>query len=226
MSLIQGIIGSAVGVVTPPPPQGPYPNMGSNYPVSHSAMSSGIAQAAPAYYSSISADNVGLLRRAFNGTAITGGAIDANWPSTYSVAQQGRDQYVGFGYAIDGATNYTMEWVGYFKPAVSGDFNFAWSVDDYLCFWIGATAVSGWTWGNSYVGASNGAGYFPLVAGRYYPVRILYTEMSGGNDCTIWTGLNNQVPVHNADAAAIGQFFCDADQNTGAAIFPGSGLVT
>lgn len=202
-----------------------YPAPGSNYPVVHSSVSSGIPQPASAYYepSSIGAATLGLWRRTFTGMAITSNSMDSGFPSGWNQVESMPDQYVGFGSATDVSTNYSMEWTGYFKPAVTGDFNFVFQVDDYLCFWIGANAVSGYTYSNSYIGASAAAGYFPLTAGKYYPIRMRYTEIAGGNECSIWAGLNNTVPVHNTANAAVGQFFFD---NNSPLDFPVSGLIT
>ena len=228
MSIIQTIIGSAVGVNYNPTLT--YPAPGSNYPITRSNIASFSSQSQPAYYeaSSIITPVTGLWRRTYGSTAITGSSFDTNFPSGYGQTESMRDEHVGFGSADDSATNYSMEWKGYFKPAVSGDFNFAFQVDDYLCFWIGANAVSGSTWVNANAAGANDlvAGKFPLVAGRYYPVRIAYTENFGGNQCTVWAGLDGTVPVHNTANAAVGQFFFDDTDDAHRISFPGLGLVT
>jgi hypothetical protein len=216
--------------VTPPAPVG-YPDPGSGYPVSISAQNYQTTLAAPAYYeaSSITTPVRGLWRRTFTGTALTALTFDTNFPASYTQVESMQDEPVGFAQQLDVSTQYSMEWTGYFKPAFNGNFNFYFLVDDYLAFWIGANAVSGNTWANAEVKGANAlaAGKYPLVAGRYYPIRIAYTENFGGNGCAIWAAQNGFQPQHNVvneqgDSNPNGQFYFN---NSSPIDFPSSGLI-
>lgn len=229
MSLIQSIIGSVVGA-SAPPPAWYYPPIGNHYPVI-TGISNGFTPAitVSGYYdqSSLSgAPNLGLWRKTYVGTAFDSNfGVDSNFPGSYTLAETTADPYVGFGNDSDVNVNFTMEWLGYFKPAQSGDFVFRMYVDDFAMAWIGSDAVSGFATNNTILQANNNdwpSNVVTLTAGRYYPVRIRYVENTGGHNCTIWTALNNTVGLNNAESGATGQFFYDG--NTAGGAFP-SGLI-
>ena len=75
----------------------------------------------------------------------------------------------------------------YFKPTTTELHTFFLNSDDASYMWIGATAVSGFTTGNALI--NNGGTHAPteasgsiaLTAGQYYPVRIQYGELGGGD---------------------------------------------
>lgn len=232
MNLIQAIIGSAVEVdiPLPPPPLGTYPVPGSNYTTVFGTSAPLVVDVVSGYYepSSVGASpNVGLWRKAYQGIAVTTSAtMDPDFPASYTVAESLLDPEVGFGSQPDSATNYSMEWIGYFKPAVTGDFVFSANVDDIMYMWIGSNAVSGFTttYPNWILENSSGSRGLTMTAGKYYPVRIRYSEYEGNNACDIRFALSGEPLLHNQLNAAIGQFYIDNSSASGA--FPASGLIT
>jgi hypothetical protein len=81
---------------------------------------------------------------------------------------------------------FSIEFFGYFKPNVSGDWIFATGVvDDGASFWIGDNALVGYTNANANFIASGGVSgsvSVYLLAGTIYPIRIQYTNggVTGG----------------------------------------------
>lgn len=222
MSLHQVIISSAVGAVV----ANPYPVPGYGYPAAGGSINAtGYIETNIAYFepSSISNPVVGLWRRTYQGNALPGnGTIDPAFPDSYTQAQSKLDAYVGFGNGSDVANNYSMEWKGYFKPTVTGDFVFSASIDDYMFLWIGGAAIGGYDNTNRVLQDSMGSGRYHMEAGKYYPVRMIFTEMFGGNECNISFALNGETLANNQENAASGQFYTDDSTNTG--VYP-SGLV-
>ena len=230
MSLIQSIVGSAIKSAAPPPPAWVYPPPGNNYPVTTGVLTGTVQSAVSGYYeagSLLNTVNNGLYRRTYVGQAFDASYVmDPAFPGAYTLVEYQADPYVGFGSGGDINTGFTMEWIGYFKPAQSGDFVFEIDVDDYVQMWVGATAVTGFDNTNAIVQGNNsiaGSVAYPMLADKYYPVRIRYVENQGGHNCSIWAGLNGAAPTLNADSAATGQFFFDTYAATGA--FPESGLI-
>lgn len=231
MSLHQAIIGSTVRV-TPPVT---YPAPGSNYPAGAFTTIANTSATVSGYYEwplFISTNPInGLWRRTYTGMALNGTYCETNFPSdsvSYPQVRSELDAAVGFGYAPDSATAYTMEWLGYFVPGTDGDFVFGVnSVDDYMMMWIGASAVSG-SDNNNYLwkasGATASSPKVALMSGRYYPVRIRYTEGSGGNEFAFVSGLDGQLMTNNNADGRSGVFKTDDRTNVGA--FPNSGLIT
>jgi hypothetical protein len=229
MSIFQTIIASAVGEVYTPPPTG-YPAPGFGYPSGGGGISTPTIQRIPAGYyeaSSLSNPIVGLWRRTYDGALLDGINVGVEtFPTGFPEVESMLDVPVGFGYGLDVSTNFTMEWKGYFKPEANGDFVFTSSVDDYMFMWIGNPAVSGFTNNpSSYIIKENsGTDRIFMEAGRYYPVRIRYTENEGGNNCSIAFGLSGYSMYNNQLNGAIGQFY--TDDNTNAGSYPPSGLIS
>ena len=103
-------------------------------------------------------------------------------------------------------------------------------VDDYARMWIGQNAWVNTSTGNSIIACDNNkvdSLAYTLTAGRYYPVRITYTEVQGGHSCTIWSGLNNTVLQHQANSASTGQFYFDGNSSNGAYLseFASTGMI-
>lgn len=231
MSLIQTIIGSTVGASAPPVT---YPAPGSNYPSGSYTTYANTSVTVSGYYEwpqFISTNaQLGLWRRTYTGMALNGTYCETNFPSdsvSYPQVESMLDAAVGFGYAVDGKTSYTMEWLGYFVPEQDGEFVFGVNgVDDYMMMWIGASAVSGSDNNNYFWKASGGTSTSPkfaLVSGRYYPVRIRYTEGSGGNEFSFVSGLDGQLMTNNNASSRPGYF--KTDDRTAAGSFPTTGLI-
>jgi hypothetical protein len=68
----------------------------------------------------------------------------------------------------------SWEWVGYFVPQVTEDYNFYLSADDDAYFWIGDKASNSYTTGNADIATNinNTIQNLPLNSGQSYPVRL------------------------------------------------------
>lgn len=240
MSIQQAIIASAVGSPPPPGPTWNYPPSGNHYPVDYgNAVSASSGGTVSGYYegSSLAGPTLGLWRRTFNGGAIAPSGNNDNqlWFTvgfpTAAAVEDFADTHVGFGNDNDVATNFSVILTGYFKPAVDGDFVFSMNVDDYASMWIGANAIAG-TYGvnNVAINANNNkvdSLAYTMTAGKYYPIRIMYSEVSGGHNLTIWSGLNNTVLKNQDHSASTGQFYFDGNNSNGGYLneFAAIGLV-
>jgi hypothetical protein len=86
--------------------------------------------------------------------------------------------------------NFSCQWLGYFKPTTTQTYTFYTSSDDASYVWIGNNTVSGFTTTNSTVnngglhGTQERSGSIALTAGTYYPLRIQFGELSGGDVMT------------------------------------------
>lgn len=91
----------------------------------------------------------------------------------------------------DDGSSFSCQWLGYFKPAITSTYVFYLSSDDASYMWIGATAISGFSTGNAIVqngglhGTQETQGVINLTADVYYPVRIQFGELSGGDVMTL-----------------------------------------
>jgi hypothetical protein len=89
--------------------------------------------------------------------------------------------------ATDDGSNFSVQWLGYFKPTTTETYTFFTNSDDASYMWIGANALSGFTTANATV--SNGglhgnqerSGTSALTAEVYYPVRMQFGENGGGD---------------------------------------------
>lgn len=86
---------------------------------------------------------------------------------------------------------YSWQWLGYFKPSTTENYTFYTSSDDGSYLWIGDNAVSGYTTTNALVnnggphGNSEVSNTIELIAGIYYPIRIQFGEIGGGDVITV-----------------------------------------
>jgi hypothetical protein len=89
--------------------------------------------------------------------------------------------------ATDDGSNFSVQWLGYFKPTTTETYTFFTNSDDASYMWIGANALSGFTTGNAVVnngglhGNQERSGTASLTAGTYYPVRMQFGELNGGD---------------------------------------------
>lgn len=84
-------------------------------------------------------------------------------------------------------TNYTLEYYGYFRAPTTGSYTFYMWADDGAYLWIGNYAQSGWSLSNYTLNVNFGqanpqSASISLIAGTYYPIRVLFTQTSGGTD--------------------------------------------
>ena len=92
--------------------------------------------------------------------------------------------------ATDDGSNFSCQWLGYFKPTTTETYTFFTASDDASYVWVGATAISGFTTANPVVnngglhGNTETFGSISLTAGVYYPIRIQFGELNGGDVMT------------------------------------------
>jgi hypothetical protein len=135
-------------------------------------------------YAGYFADNVSFFATA---TPTTYGANPATSVQTTAISEPNSD---------DGS-NFSVQWLGYFKPTTTETYTFYTNSDDASYMWIGANAVSGFTTANATVtnGGLHGnverSGTAVLTAGIYYPIRMQFGEQGGGD----LFGFNYQTPT-------------------------------
>jgi len=100
--------------------------------------------------------------------------------------------------AVNGSNNYSIFWYGYFLSDYTGTWTFGLNSDDGSYLWLGDEALSGYTVNNSLI---NDGSTHPmtlktatkdLVSGTYYPIRIMFGEVAGDDNCQFyWSKDNN-----------------------------------
>jgi hypothetical protein len=99
--------------------------------------------------------------------------------------------------ATDDGSNFSVQWLGYFKPTTTETYTFFTNSDDASYMWIGANALSGFSTANATVnnGGAHGnvetSGTAALTAEVYYPVRMQFGEAGGGDNF----GFNYSTPT-------------------------------
>jgi hypothetical protein len=128
-------------------------------------------------YSGYFADNVSFFATA---TPASVGGNPATSVQTTSIFEPPQD---------DGS-NFSCQWLGYFKPTTTETYAFFTSSDDASYMWIGDIAITGFTTLNATVkngglhGTQERSGTASLTAGTYYPIRIQFGELTGGDVMT------------------------------------------
>lgn len=90
----------------------------------------------------------------------------------------------------DDGSNFSCQWLGYFKPTTTETYTFYTSSDDASYVWVGDNAITGFTTLNAIVkngglhGVQEISGTISLTAGTYYPIRIQFGEQGGGDVLT------------------------------------------
>jgi hypothetical protein len=90
----------------------------------------------------------------------------------------------------DDGSDFSCQWLGYFKATTTETYTFFLSSDDGSYLWIGANALSGFTTANANIdnGGAHGpqevSSTFSLTAGVFYPIRIQFGEIGGGDVMT------------------------------------------
>ena len=84
--------------------------------------------------------------------------------------------------------NYTIEWVGYFKPSTTCDHQFFINGNGVSYLWVGSVASTGYNTNNANIN-SNSYYYsyykyygISLNANTYYPIRIVYSKLDSYDD--------------------------------------------
>lgn len=118
-------------------------------------------------------------------------------PSWFSTAQTHGDVNTltsidSFSSSFDLASEeyYSWEWTGFFKPSTTENYTFYTNSDDGSYLWIGESANNptiqnvlvnnGGAHGSQEVSAS-----IQLIANEYYPIRIQFGEIGGGDVITV-----------------------------------------
>ena len=117
--------------------------------------------------------------------------------------------------AQDDGSNFSCQWLGYFKPTTTETYTFFTSSDDASYLWIGETAITGFTTLNATVknGGAHGnqerSGTASLTNGTYYPIRIQFGEASGGDVMTF----NYSTPTITKTTTVTGLVFYNSTTN-------------
>jgi len=100
-----------------------------------------------------------------------------------------------------GGSNYSQQWLGYFLPDTTENYRFWLTSDDASYFWLGSTAISGFTTGNATInnGGTHGSqtvnsGLISLTSGVYYPIRIQYGNGAGSESFVFYFERVNSAP--------------------------------
>jgi hypothetical protein len=115
---------------------------------------------------------------------------------------------------------FSFEFTGYFVPPTSANYTFKAHADETFVFWIGAKALSGYTYANKDMyGDFNGT--FPeqqtqsftiaLTAGQFYPIRIQWGNSAGWGVLDVFTWAND---AGQADTANFSGHIYTADTGT------------
>ena len=127
-----------------------------------------------------------------------------NFFGTATAIKSIADTYVSWGQQLDGPglgeSLFSMEWKGYVQVPTTQNYNFYGESDDHIAMWIGTNALNAPADG-TYLFASNnktlpGSGEITgatvtsnsvtLTAGQWYPVRIWFSEHTGGCKAQIY----------------------------------------
>jgi hypothetical protein len=153
-------------------------------------------------YSGYFADNVSFFATA---TPASVGGNPATSVQTTSIFEPSQN---------DGE-NFSCQWLGYFKPTTTETYTFFTSSDDASYMWIGETAITGFTTSNATVkngslhGNQERSGTASLTAETYYPIRIQFGELSGGDVMTF----NYSTPTISKTTNVTGLVFYNSTTN-------------
>jgi len=157
---------------------------------------------------SVSNSASGLWRTKYDGnfTAASNSA-PATWTynffSTATAIKSIADTYVSWGQQFDGAGlgehNFSMEWKGYIQVPTTQNYNFYAESDDHIAMWIGSAATGTPANATRLLGSNNknmpsdaatagvrGTNSVTLTAGQWYPVRVWFSEHTGGCKAQIY----------------------------------------
>jgi len=129
----------------------------------------------------------GVVARRYNGGYF---ADDVSWFASQTVSSTTIQVGSISESASDDGSDFSYQWLGYFRPTTTETYTFYLNSDDASYMWIGTNASSGFTTGNATInngelhGSTEVSGSIALSAGIYYPIRIQFGELSGGDVCT------------------------------------------
>jgi hypothetical protein len=183
MPIIQSIVGSSYQFGTPLPPA-----------ITIGGAQPGVGNAA-----------AGLLKRRYDQGYFYD---DPTWFDGKTPDSSGADTTL---HIETNADNYSIVWTGYFVVPTTGIYRFATTSDDSSFLWLGNNAVSGYTTSNAIV--NNGGlhgntwayspNYYQMTAGDYYPMRVMFGELSGGDTLDVYYELNASNNFINSNWATL-----------------------
>jgi len=147
-------------------------------------------------YAGYFADNVNFFATA---TPTTYGANPATSIQTTAISEPSSN---------DG-TDFSVQWLGYFRPTTTETHTFFLSSDDASYMWLGANAVSGFTTANALVNNGGAHGVVEisasqsLIAGTDYAIRLQFGESGGGDVFTF----NYSTPTIGKTTTVTGKVF-------------------
>ena len=115
----------------------------------------------------------------------------------------------------DDGSNFSVQWLGYFKPTTTETYTLYISSDDGSYLWIGANALSGFTTANANMNNGGAHGQIEvsttvsLTAGVYYPIRMQFGEIGGGDVFTF----NYSTPTITKTTNVTGRVFHNPTTN-------------
>lgn len=139
----------------------------------------------------------GLRRNKFTGNFTNASTSAPNtWNYTWFIDNSSNviagaevfDTFGGFGYQLDqlglGGSLFSLESKGWIKAPISQTYNFYGKSDDHMAIWIGGDAQTGYDNTNFVFGGHGSridtAKSVTLDAGKWYPIRIWFSEHNGG----------------------------------------------
>ena len=97
--------------------------------------------------------------------------------------------------------NTSEQYLGYVKADFTGTWTFAMASDDAASLWIGNNAVSGYTTSNSLINSTFNSGTvsgtIPMVAGYFYPIRLMYGNGGGPGSLDVTYAHTGQTATNN-----------------------------
>lgn len=151
---------------------------------------------------SVTNSAAGLLRRKYDGNfSAANNSAPSTWNysffSTATFIKEIADTYVSWGQQLDGPglgeSLFSMEWKGYVQVPTTQNYNIYAESDDHIALWIGTDAINAPANASRLLGNNNksmpgqattagvyGANSVTLTAGQWYPIRIWFSEHTGG----------------------------------------------
>jgi hypothetical protein len=171
--------------------------------------------------SSVSNSAAGLLRKKYDGNfTATSSSAPSTWNysffGTATFIKQIADTYVSWGQQTDGSglgeSLFSVEWKGYVQVPTTQNYNFYAESDDHIAMWIGTAATGTPADASRLLGSNNksmpgnaatagvyGANSVTLTAGQWYPVRIWFSEHTGGCKAQVYAQGANGTKLNGSD---------------------------
>lgn len=163
----------------------------------------------------------GLARVKFDGNFTT---TSSSAPSTWNYSffdtaeyiKYTPDTYVSWGQQVDGPGRgeslFSIQWTGYVQVPTTQNYNFYAESDDHIAMWIGSAADDVPSDATRLLGSANkvmpgdantagvaNANSVTLTAGKWYPIRIWFSEHQGGCKAQIYAQGANGTKFNGSD---------------------------